>query len=223
MSKPSIIPIFPLPLTLFPTEMAPLHIFEPRYRKLIKEAITAGKKGEPFEFGIIFSKDGKLSPVGCSAQVHEVFQEHEDGRFELLVLGKSRFTVKDLLTTIDIDDYSRAKVDWFSDLNPEWSETLANQAYTMHRETIRTMLGGYPSPDFYRSRTHLSFFIGQSIGLDPQGKQRLLESRSENERLQEMIEFMTHYLGDWKRVESIRNNIQNTWSFLMFTKNCEDE
>lgn len=222
MNKPSIIPIFPLPLTLFPTEMMPLHIFEPRYRKLIQDAIAADKKNEPFEFGIIYSNQGKVSPVGCSAVVHEIFQEHEDGRYELLVLGKSRFTVKELLTTVDIDHYSSAKVDWFSDASPEWSENLANQAFAMHRETIRTLLGAYPNPDFYRSRTHLSFFIGQSIGLDPQGKQRLLESLSENERLQEMIEFMTHYLGDWKRVESIRSSIQNTWSFLMFSKNNKD-
>lgn len=222
MSKPTTIPIFPLPLTLFPSEMMPLHIFEPRYRKLIREAIEADKIETPFEFGIVFSNNGKLSPVGCSARVQEIFQEHEDGRFELLIHGRSRFTIKEVQPSSDPEDYDLAKVDWFSDANPEWSENLANQAFAMHRETIRTLLGAYPDPDFYRARTHLSFFIGQSIGLDPQGKQRLLESLSENERLQEMIEFMTHYLGDWKRVESIRSTIQNTWSFLMFSKHNKD-
>ena len=219
----NIIPLFPLPLVVFPSESAPLHIFEPRYRKLVQDAMDSEKRNEPFPFGIVLGSSEKMSSVGCMVRVQEVLREYDDGRVDLLVLGKRRFTLKESLPADDNEDYGHGEVEWLADPSSDWSEQLANHAFMIHREMIKSILGSHPETHFYQSRSILSFFIGQSIGLDPQGKQRMLECLNENERLEFMIEYMTQYLQDLKSIGKIQNNIQNSWSYLILSSNGNKE
>jgi Lon protease-like protein len=219
----NIIPLFPLPLAVFPTESAPLHIFEPRYRKLVRDAMDSEKRKEPFLFGIVLGSPEKMNSVGCAVRIQEILREYDDGRIDLLVLGKKRFTLNEALPADNDEDYDRGAVEWLTDPSSDWSEQLANHAYMIHREMIKSILGSHPDTYFYQSRSILSYFIGQSIGLDPQGKQRMLECLSENERLEFMIEYMTQYLQDLKRVGKIQHNIQNSWSYLILSNNGDKE
>jgi Lon protease-like protein len=59
-------PIFPLPLVLLPTEVAPLHIFEERYKQMINRCLD-----DASEFGIVWLGDDGLAEVGCTARVTE--------------------------------------------------------------------------------------------------------------------------------------------------------
>ncbi|PYQ07933.1 MAG: hypothetical protein DMF82_02640 [Acidobacteria bacterium] len=96
-SIPSTIPLFPLPdVVLFPRMPLPLHIFEPRYRKMTSD-VMAGHK----IIGMTLLKPGwekdyygrpPVYPIGCAGVVEEC-RPLEDGRFNIRLKGVSRFRI----------------------------------------------------------------------------------------------------------------------------------
>lgn len=89
------LPLFPLGTVLYPGMILPLHIFEERYRRLVRDLLDSP---EPRKFGVIAIRRGRetgpsareLYHVGCTAIVREV-TAHVDGRFELETVGGDRF------------------------------------------------------------------------------------------------------------------------------------
>ena len=90
------LPLFPLGTVLFPGLVLPLHIFEPRYRRLVGDLLS---QPEPRRFGVIAIREGRetgpdgvsaLHEIGCVAMVREV-TKLEDGRYDMLTMGAERF------------------------------------------------------------------------------------------------------------------------------------
>lgn len=84
------ISIFPLPgVILFPGMQVPLHIFEPRYRSLVKDALARDRR-----IGLIQPQQGfegaPLYSIGCLGKIADV-EALDDGRFNLVLEGESRF------------------------------------------------------------------------------------------------------------------------------------
>lgn len=97
---PKIIPLFPLPdLVFFPHVSLPLHIFEPRYRTMVRDAMEGDRI-----IGMTLLQDGwedryydntaPIHPVGCAGKITAV-QSMEGGRFNISLFGMTRFTVRD--------------------------------------------------------------------------------------------------------------------------------
>ncbi len=92
MADPVRIPVFPLAgAILFPRAQLPLHIFEPRYRAMIRDALAGDRL-----VGMIQPRDGKEPPAlfatGCIGRI-EAAEELEDGRFNIVLEGLTRFRV----------------------------------------------------------------------------------------------------------------------------------
>lgn len=95
------LPLFPLQIVVFPGETVPLHIFEPRYRQLVKDTLESG---EPF--GIVLTKRTRQSAtqqdreptheVGCTVRL-ETSEAFPDGRFNIGCIGERRFRIVDKL------------------------------------------------------------------------------------------------------------------------------
>ena len=90
------LPLFPLGTVLFPGLVLPLHIFEDRYKQLVRDLLDGP---EPRRFGVIAIRHGRetgidgvsaLYEVGCTATVREV-AETEDGQFDIVTVGTDRF------------------------------------------------------------------------------------------------------------------------------------
>src|ERR1700733_5532794 len=90
------LPLFPLGTVLYPGLLLPLHIFEERYRQLVRD-LQDGP--ETRRFGVIAIRKGRetgvdgissLYEIGCTTTVRQI-QEHDDGRFELVTVGTQRF------------------------------------------------------------------------------------------------------------------------------------
>ena len=86
------VPLFPLPgAILFPRAQLPLHIFEPRYREMVRDAIDG-----PGRIAMIqphASDDDNKAPLyaaGCVGEIVSV-EELDDGRFNIVLLGSNRF------------------------------------------------------------------------------------------------------------------------------------
>ncbi|HEX6783491.1 MAG TPA: LON peptidase substrate-binding domain-containing protein [Sphingomicrobium sp.] len=120
MSRTLRVPLFPLPgAILFPRSQLPLHIFEPRYREMVRDAIDGvGRIAMIQPHRVDDDNKAPLYDVGCVGELVGV-EELEDGRFNIVLLGSNRFRI---VREVDIDAaYRCADVDIeaFSDDEPE--------------------------------------------------------------------------------------------------------
>ena len=94
MSRSLRVPLFPLPgAILFPRAQLPLHIFEPRYREMVKDAIDgAGRIAMIQPHRLDDDNQAPLYAVGCIGEVVGV-EELDDGRYNIVLLGSNRFRV----------------------------------------------------------------------------------------------------------------------------------
>jgi Lon protease-like protein len=90
------LPLFPLGAVLYPGMLLPLHIFEERYRQLVRDLLDGP---EPRRFGVIAIRKGRetgidgvqsLYEIGCTAVLRRV-EQHEDGRYDIVTVGTDRF------------------------------------------------------------------------------------------------------------------------------------
>jgi uncharacterized protein len=90
------LPLFPLGAVLYPGMVLPLHIFEERYRQLVRDLLGSA---EPRQFGVIAIRKGRetgvegvqsLYEVGCTATLRRV-EEYPDGRYDIVTVGTQRF------------------------------------------------------------------------------------------------------------------------------------
>jgi hypothetical protein len=168
---PSRLPIFPLQAVLFPGTPLPLHIFEPRYKRMLSDCLAADRR-----FGVTPLNDEPGGPqpgtVGCVAEVR-VNQELPDGRSNIVVLGGSRFVLSRLLE--ESLPYLVALVQTFDD-DPA-TEPPAEDTSTLRQLFIEYFAG-------------LSFQVAGLLECDPGVKQRLLAERSTEQRVQALIQLL---------------------------------
>src|SRR6266403_6089970 len=91
--RPERIPLFPLNVVLLPGAELPLHIFEPRYRQMVKDCLE-----EKSEFGMVLSLDKGVARVGCTAEIVQVAKRYPDGRMDILTIGRAPFRGVELFT-----------------------------------------------------------------------------------------------------------------------------
>ncbi len=105
--RPERIPLFPLNVVLLPGAELPLHIFEPRYRQMVKNCLE-----EKSEFGMLLSLPKGVAHVGCTAEILGVVKRYEDGRMDILTVGRAPFRVVELFTK---DPLLEGHVDYLED------------------------------------------------------------------------------------------------------------
>ncbi len=188
-----LLPLFPLPLVLFPRTILPLHIFEPRYKQMIRDCVKNN-----WEFGVLLAKKDSHEMTGCSAAVSEVLRSYRDGRMDILVEGRRRFEVSGL----DRERlYLRGQAEFFEDSgNEPADEAMRRQAVELFNRLIEVIRRNDPSvqeepPSL--GEKELSFQMMSRVPAEPAWKQELLELRSERERvvrvvlyLQQMVDYL---------------------------------
>jgi Lon protease-like protein len=190
------LPLFPLSLVLLPNELLPLHIFEPRYRQMLKD-VSLDKN----IFGVVlfdpqetFVEKPAVGTIGCAAEIREI-QTLPDGRSNILTIGLIRFRLVDYIETGE--PYLVGDVDFFEDepqdaavLNP-----LADEVYILFERVARAahklsdQRGAFP--DIPQTAPEpLSFLITAAFNLENDLKYRLLEMRSTITRLEKLREIL---------------------------------
>lgn len=197
---PSRIPVFPLPnVVLFPKTYLPLHIFEPRYRAMVSDAVTSGQC-----IGMALLKDGwetdyyghpPVFPIGCVGRLANV-QTLADGRSNILLQGLERFA-------IEREWYDKAYREATIAVTIRGTETSLDP---MVRRRLFAMLESYLQSrndvptwqELFREEVSDEIIVNTlSTYLEgtPLEKQFLLEADSLHQqarRLSDLIEFMIH-------------------------------
>jgi Lon protease-like protein len=176
----TVLGLFPLGLVLLPGERVPLHIFEPRYKELIGECLA-----EERPFGVVLADDSGLHEVGTQASVIEVLERFDDGRLNIVVEGGDRFRVVELTSG---RAFQTGEVEDVEDDEVGVDDEAAERAVALFRE-LRELVGS-DVEDPEGGEPALSFALASRVdfGVDP--KQRLLELRSEAERLALVTELL---------------------------------
>ena len=111
------IPIFPLNIVVYPGESLNLHIFEPRYKELVKECFTNNRP-----FGIPPVVNSNVAEFGTLVSNIEIVKEYENGEMDIITKGTHVFRILELIKKIPGKLYSGAIVNY-----PENSEEYARR------------------------------------------------------------------------------------------------
>lgn len=183
MSRPAELGLFPLSVVLLPGEVAPLHIFEERYKLLFSELMDGG------EFGTILVEEEGLRERGCSARLAQLIERLDDGRLNVLVQGARRFRLLEILEPEDLGaTYLTGVVEFFDDEEPEASQELVANALEAFRRML--LLMDVQSPREPAGEGPLSFRLAAAVDFGAPLKQELLEAVSEQQRLETLITIM---------------------------------
>jgi Lon protease-like protein len=153
---------------------------------------------EGSEFGVVQAGEKGILNVGCTATVQEVVNRYDDGRFDILSVGRRRFEIY-LLN--EEKNYLRGAVTFFDDEDVEPPPVELKAMAIAGLKLLATGEETAQPPDYADSQ--LSFKVGQLI-MDLHFKQLLLAMRSETERLRHIASFLPEYLAKLKRAEHIK-------------------
>jgi len=178
-----IIPIFPLSLVVFPLSRYPLHIFEPRYKKLINHC-RKGKTG----FGIVTTVDKEFHEIGCYVEIDEVLDLSESGEMKVIIRGVERFKMTEKWLNHETGYYI-AEVELYDDLRYSYNPILFLEAKNIFQQLIKRI--NYELDDSFWNNLVLSdlksFKLAEKSGFSLAQQLALLEFRDEGERLNYII------------------------------------
>ena len=208
---PRELPIFPLPLVLFPGALQPLHIFEPRYRQLLADSLAGDRR-----FGIAYAaespgQDATPQPgdVGCVAEIRST-QDLPDGRSNIITMGERRFTLLDWIPTTRL--YRLARVEEFADEHVDPVEARAIAA-DVRRDFARLLaaldvLTDRPEepPTLPDEPELLSFQVAARLEFEPQAKVELLRLRNTLARLRHLAALLGPLATDAERRAAMRRH-----------------
>lgn len=194
------LPLFPLQLVLFPEQSLPLHIFEPRYRDLLAYCLETE---EPF--GVLLNTEGRMANVGCTARIERIVQRYDDGRSDILTYGETRFVVDEFLQeTSYLTAHARPLRDAIFTAPPQ----LRQRAIALHLK-LSEYLGEKQRPTAYEENRFLSFYLAQRCGLPIEQQQEILESTSEESRLEAIVTHLGELLPQLQRAVDEREKIRS--------------
>jgi Lon protease-like protein len=218
---PPVIPIFPLPnVVLFPNVLLPLHIFEPRYRTLIRDLMDL-PADHTREFGVVAIRGGwevpasapggltaggslTLYDVGCTAEIRQI-TEHPDGRFDIVTVGRRRFRLADVVS--DPAPYLVGEVELLGEPTGDEAavERLAIAVLELFQRYITLMRQDAPDvgeqlPD---RPAVLSYLVAASAALSVEDRQRLLAAPDTARRLRAERSLLRRELALLSRLRAV--------------------
>jgi Lon protease-like protein len=198
------LPLFPLPLVLFPGVPLPLHIFEERYRRLLADVRASNNL---FGLSYFVPETGAedrppAGHVGCATEVVEV-QPLPDGRSNIMTMGLVRYRVEDYVERGD--PYPVARVEFFEDEEEDAAVVArrAGEVTEMFMRIARAMRAADEErgalPELPRDEPErLSFLVAAVVEMEAEAKQRFLEMRSTTERLRRLYTLLAQAVSSYE-------------------------
>ena len=188
-------PLFPLGTVLVPGLVLPLHVFEPRYRRLVHD-LQQRSDGDR-SFGVVAIREGRevgehgvraLHDVGTLAVVREV-RSYADGRFDLVTDGEARFRVRGIVDTGT--PYLTAEVEWLAedveghDVQAAGLADAVRRRFDAYRGAVSAAraVEAAQMADLPEDPRILSYLVAVAVVLDLADRQRLLEAPTTLDRL----------------------------------------
>jgi Lon protease-like protein len=189
------IPIFPLEVVLFPEEVLPLHIFEPRYKDLVRDCQAAKQ-----QFGVVLLAGENLVEVACTAEITKVTRTYPNGELDILTVGRRIFRI---LEVIDERSYYEAEAEFLAD-GPAPRQVPSTALLQLFERCHLAALQTRPDLAALGSAVSISYHIAASLPLDLAYKQKLLEMRGEEERRHSLELSLARWLEQFEHTNRVR-------------------
>ncbi len=197
MSGP--LPLFLLDIVLLPGGEAGLHVFEPRYRKMIARCL-----GEPASFGLVRVHDDAIAGIGCEAVIAKLLRRYPDGRMDVRVRGIDRIRLGEIST--HPDGYFQAEVSRIEEGPEEIDHSREDRLEERYR-VLASIAGDIP-PEPPPRGPRWSFRVADRLRLSSVERQALLETMGENERLILVEAHLDLAIEETKRREEAKATIR---------------
>ncbi|HRP32453.1 MAG TPA: LON peptidase substrate-binding domain-containing protein [Agriterribacter sp.] len=194
------VPVFPLNMVVFPGEEVNLHIFEPRYKQLIKECFSDVKP-----FGIPAVINNQIAEMGTLVRIQDIVKVYDNGEMDIRVKGAMVFRVLELIKRIPDKLYSGAIVN-YPETNEAGSPALMKQVLLQLREmhTLLKVAKQFKHPDDKLS----AFDIAHHAGLSVSEEYELLGLSQEIQRQEYLKRHLTRTISVLKETESLKEKIK---------------
>jgi hypothetical protein len=183
------LPLFPLPnVVLFPGVLLPLHIFEPRYRAMVADALDDDRR-----LGMVLLQSGweadyegrpTVFPIGCSGVIVHAIQL-DDGRYNIVLRGLERFRI---VGEDHARAYRRAVIDAMPD--PPLGDSERNEVSDLRSRLVALLGPSYlPAVSSMRDEDFVHA-LAQNLDLEPFERQALLERDNLCLRARSLVELL---------------------------------
>lgn len=194
--RPDRIPLFPLNVVLLPCEELPLHIFEPRYREMVKRCLQ-----DKSEFGMLLSLSKGVARVGCTAAIIEVVKRYPDGTMDIFSVGRTPFRVVELFTDAPL---SEGQVDYLDEIETPIDACVQKELVELYEVCHTLLFDDYPKNIDSQSLEQFSYVVAATLPLDLLWKQQILELRSEAERQERLVAYLREWAPHLQKTEVLR-------------------
>lgn len=193
------VPIFPLGIVVYPGETLNLHIFEPRYRQLIKDCFDAKKP-----FGIPTVLKEQVAEMGTLVQVTEIVETYEDGKMDIRVEGLKVFRILEVVKAVPDKLYSGAIVNYPA--NDMARKDMIRRVVASVRELHRLL---NVTKDFRKSEESLiSYDIAHHAGLSVEEEYEVLGLLKELQRLEYLKRHLARVIPVVAGMENLKDKIK---------------
>ena len=194
------IPIFPLSIVVFPAEKLNLHIFEPRYRQLIKEC-SAQKK----PFGIPAVIENKVQELGTLVEVTDVNKVYDDGKMDISTRGVKVFRTLEIIKQVPDKLYSGAIVSYPDDVD-DGSRNIMQKVVSGIKELHKLL---EVNKDFKKPEEELKAFdVAHHMGLNLQEEYELLGLFRELQRQEYLKRHLAKVVPLLSEMETLKEKVK---------------
>ncbi|MES1197988.1 MAG: LON peptidase substrate-binding domain-containing protein [Chitinophagaceae bacterium] len=194
------IPIFPLSIVVYPGENLNLHIFEPRYKQLIRECYE-GKK----PFGIPTVIENKMQDYGSLVEIKELSKVHENGEMDIKTIGLKVFRILEVIKDVPDKLYNGAIVNYpdnYEQVNQEMMQKIIKSIRDLHK------LLKVEKDIFKEDRKIGCYDVAHHIGFSLEEEYELLKLMDERQRLEYIKRHLTKVIPMLAGMEQLKEKIR---------------
>ncbi|PWU01030.1 MAG: peptidase S16 [Bacteroidetes bacterium] len=194
------IPIFPLGIVVFPGEEVNLHIFEPRYKQLIKECFSDAKP-----FGIPTVINNKMCEMGTLVKVSEIVKTYDNGEMDIKTRGQMVFRVLEVIKSVPDKLYSGAIVNYPDNIeegNRDLMQKVVNGIRELHK--LLKVSKNFRKPDEQLS----TYDVAHHVGFSVEEEYELLGLTQELQRQEYLKRHLSKVLPVMAEMEQLKEKVK---------------
>ncbi len=200
------IPVFPLEIVVFPGEKLNLHIFEPRYKQMIKDCVDLKK---PFGLPPVFGN--KPSEYGTLMEIIEVAKVYDNGEMDIRTQGVSIFRVLEYMKQIPDKLYAGAIVTYPDNMmaqgDTQLSKLLMNEVKRLY--TLLNLEHKFPA----EKTAMVSYEIAHLVGMTKEQEYEMLQLFTELQRLEYIRRHLKNVIPVVQELEEMKERVQRNGHF----------